>query len=131
MLLPELNSMCMVYGVYMSDSPLGPVYYMPNNPVFYKPGGFMNGAGHGSTVIGPTITYWHFASMELSVNVNWERGGSVCSLLILIRMASCIAIHLSEITRILLRPFAGKMGEFAGWMLLSYNKPVKASSFPG
>ena len=60
-------------GVYMSDSPLGPYHYAPNNPVFYKPGGFMNGAGHGSTVVGPGETYWHFASMALSVNVNWER----------------------------------------------------------
>jgi beta-xylosidase len=69
-------------GVYMSDSALGPYHYAPNNPVFYKPGGFMNGAGHGSTVTGPDNKYWHFASMALSVNVNWERR-IVCSLLIL------------------------------------------------
>src|SRR4051794_14258700 len=36
-------------GAYVSDSPLGPFKYMPNNPFCYKPGGFMNGAGHGST----------------------------------------------------------------------------------
>lgn len=33
----------------------------------------MNGAGHGSSVLGPDSTYWHFASMSLSINVNWER----------------------------------------------------------
>ena len=33
----------------------------------------MNGAGHGSTVLGPQNTYWYFASMALSYNVNWER----------------------------------------------------------
>ena len=33
----------------------------------------MNGAGHGSTVQGPGGEYWHFASMALSINVNWER----------------------------------------------------------
>src|SRR5690606_23508139 len=60
-------------GVYMSDSPLGPYTYAPNNPVFYKPGGFINGAGHGSTVEGPAGIYWHFASMAVSINVNWER----------------------------------------------------------
>src|SRR5690606_28275928 len=60
-------------GVYTSDSPLGPFRYAPNNPVSYKPGGFMNGAGHGSTVLGPQDTWWHFASMAVSVNVNWER----------------------------------------------------------
>ncbi|CAM4771458.1 unnamed protein product [Rotaria magnacalcarata] len=57
-------------GVYMSDSPLGPYRYAPKNPISYKPGGFMNGAGHGSTVIGPNNTYWHFASMAVSINVN-------------------------------------------------------------
>src|SRR5688500_12925930 len=60
-------------GVYIGDTPLGPYKYAPNNPFSYKPGGFINGAGHGSTVIGPNETYWHFASMAVSVNVNWER----------------------------------------------------------
>jgi hypothetical protein len=60
-------------GVYTADQPLGPYTYAPNNPVFYKPGGFINGAGHGSTVQGPGGQYWHFASMAVSVNVNWER----------------------------------------------------------
>ena len=36
----------------------------------------MNGAGHGSTVLGPGGQYWHFASMSLSINVNW--GTSSC-----------------------------------------------------
>ena len=56
-------------GAYISDSALGPYRYMPNNPFSYKPGGFMNGAGHGSTVVGPYDTYWHFGSMAVSVNV--------------------------------------------------------------
>jgi len=60
-------------GVYMGNHPLGPFEYAPNNPVSFKPGGFMNGAGHGSTVKGPQGRYWHFASMALSYNVNWER----------------------------------------------------------
>ncbi len=59
-------------GVYTSDSPLGPYTYAPNNPVFYKPGGFINGAGHGSTVVGPQDTYWHFASM--AVNCKYRLG---------------------------------------------------------
>ena len=31
----------------------GPYTYQKHNPVSYKPGGYMNGAGHGSTVLGP------------------------------------------------------------------------------
>ena len=60
-------------GVYVADSPLGPYKYQSHNPVSYKPGGFMNGAGHGSTLVGPGGNYWHFASMSLSATVNWER----------------------------------------------------------
>lgn len=114
-------------GVYTSDSPLGPFRYAPNNPVSYKPGGFMNGAGHGSTVLGPQNTWWHFASMAVSVNVNWER-----------RLAMYPTYFDEEglmysNTRFGDYPHygpavAGKPGEFTGWMLLSYNKPVKASS---
>lgn len=37
-------------GVYVSDSPLGPFMPGANDPYSYKPGGFMPGAGHGSTM---------------------------------------------------------------------------------
>jgi hypothetical protein len=114
-------------GVYTSDSPLGPYKYAPNNPVFYKPGGFMNGAGHGSTVLGPQNTHWHFASMAVSVNVNWER-----------RLAMFPAYFDKEGLMYSNTSFGdyphyapsipGKQGQFTGWMLLSYNKPVTASS---
>jgi beta-xylosidase len=60
-------------GVYMADNPLGPYSYAPNNPVIYKPGGFANGAGHGSLVEGPQSSYWHFGTAALALNVGWER----------------------------------------------------------
>lgn len=37
-------------GVYVSDKPLGPFTPAKNNPYSYHPGGFMPGAGHGSTM---------------------------------------------------------------------------------
>ena len=37
-------------GVYVSSSPLGPFNLADNNPYSYKPGGFLPGAGHGSTM---------------------------------------------------------------------------------
>jgi len=114
-------------GVYMSDSPLGPYHYAPNNPVFYKPGGFMNGAGHGSTVVGPGNNYWHFASMALSVNVNWER--RICMFPAYFDKDGLMYSNTSFGDYPHFAPsVAGKMGKLAGWMLLSYNKPVKASS---
>src|SRR5687768_7205481 len=114
-------------GVYVSNSPLGPYTYAPNNPVSYKPGGFMNGAGHGSTVIGPRNQYWHFGSMAVSVNVIWER--RVCMFPLFFdkdELMHCDTYfgdypHFAPTV-------ADKKGEFSGWMLLSYKKPVKTSS---
>lgn len=87
----------------------------------------MNGAGHGSSVLGPDSTYWHFASMSLSINVNWER--RLCMFLwVLIMTVLCSVILVLEIILIMLQPYQEK-GEFRGWMLLSYKKPVTASSY--
>ncbi len=114
-------------GVYMSDSPLGPYKYAPNNPVFYKPGGFANGAGHGSTVQGPDNVYWHFASMALSVNVNWER--RLCMFPAYFDRDGLMYSNTSFGDYPHCAPSEpGKMGQFTGWMLLSYKKPVTASS---
>ena len=114
-------------GAYISDSPLGPYNYMPNNPFSYKPGGFMNGAGHGSTVVGPNDVYWHFGSMAVSVNVNWER--RIAMYPTFFDMDGLMYCNTSFGDYPHFAPaVAGKMGQFAGWMLLSYKKPVKASS---
>ncbi len=115
-------------GVYMSDSALGPYHYAPNNPVFYKPGGFSNGAGHGSTVVGPAQQYWHFASAAVNVNVGWER--RICMYSAWFDKDGLMYSSTSFGDYPHFAPtIAGKMGQFAGWMLLSYKKPVKASSY--
>lgn len=114
-------------GVYISDSPLGPYHYAPNNPVFYKPGGYSNGAGHGSTVVGPAGVYWHFASAAVNVNVGWER--RICMYPAWFDKDGLMYSNTSFGDYPHFAPtIPGKMGQFAGWMLLSYNKPVTASS---
>lgn len=60
-------------GVYVSDNPLGPFTLAKNNPYSYKPGGFMPGAGHGSTMEDVNGRYWKTATMRISVNHNFER----------------------------------------------------------
>lgn len=117
-------------GVYIADRPLGPYTYAPNNPVSYKPGGFMNGAGHGSTVVGPGGNYWHFASMSLSYNVNWER--RLCMFPAFFDAEGLMYVDTDFGDYPHYAPAApGKHGQFTGWMLLSYRKPVRASSFTG
>lgn len=117
-------------GAYTSDSPLGPFKYMPNNPFSYKPGGYMNGAGHGSTVIGPGDQYWHFGSMAVSINVNWERRISMYATYFdkdgLMHSDTYFGDYPHYAPAV-----AGKAGKFTGWMLLNYKKPVKVSSSVG
>ena len=114
-------------GAYVSDAPLGPYNYMPNNPFSYKPGGFMNGAGHGSTVVGPNDVYWHFGSMAVSVNVNWER--RICMYPTFFDKEGLMYSNTLFGDYPHFAPAVpGKLGQFTGWMLLSYKKPVKASS---
>lgn len=60
-------------GVYVGDGPLGPFTYQAHNPFSCKPGGFIPGAGHGSTIEDAFGNLWHAATMRVSVNANFER----------------------------------------------------------
>lgn len=114
-------------GVYTADDPLGPYEYAPNNPVSYKPGGFIKGAGHGSTLKDVAGRYWHFATMAVSVNYKFER-----------RLAMFPTYFDSDGLMYCNTAYGdyphyapsepNRPGEFTGWMLLSYKKPVSASS---
>lgn len=69
------DTQCNVYsdGVYVSNNPLGPFTLAKNNPYSYKPGGFIPGAGHGSTMKDKFGNYWHASTMRISLNHNFER----------------------------------------------------------
>ena len=60
-------------GVYVADKPLGPFTLAENNPYSYKPGGFLPGAGHGSTMRDMRENWWHTSTMRISVNHDFER----------------------------------------------------------
>ena len=117
-------------GVYVGKSPLGPFEYAAHNPFCYKPGGFATGAGHGSTVCGPGGIYWHFGTIHLSINYKFER--RFCMLPTVFDEDGAMYSdtyfgdypHYSpdQVSR------QTTSGGFRGWMLLSYGKPVKASS---
>ncbi len=63
------------YGdaVYVAEKPLGPFTLAQNNPYSYKPGGFLGGAGHGSTMEDKNGNFWHIATTRICVNHNFER----------------------------------------------------------
>ena len=117
-------------GVYVGKSPLGPFEYAAHNPFCYKSGGFATGAGHGSTVCGPGGIYWHFGTIHLSINYKFER--RLCMFPTFFDEDGAMYSdtyfgdypHYSpdQVSR------QTTSGGFRGWMLLSYGKPVKASS---
>lgn len=119
------------YGdaVYVSDHPLGPFTPAKNNPYSYKPGGFLTGAGHGSTMTDCAGNLWHAATMRISKNHDFERrvgiwpagidedGELFCNQ----RFGDWpIAVPENNETK--------EIWEEPQWMLLSYNKKVTASS---
>ena len=60
-------------GVYVGESPLGPFTLQKSNPYSSKPGGFITGAGHGSTIRDAYGNYWHASTMRISRNHDFER----------------------------------------------------------
>lgn len=60
-------------GYYTAVSPQGPFISSPHSPFSSKPGGFITGAGHGSTFQDEHGNWWHAATMRISVNHRFER----------------------------------------------------------
>lgn len=121
-------------GVYVSDKPLGPFTYMPNSPFSYKPGGFINGAGHGNTFRDKYGNYWHVATMTISVRHMFERRiGLFPAFFDKDGQLHCNTAFGDYPSRMPQRKMNFENESlFTGWMLLSYNKPVQASSsLPG
>lgn len=114
-------------GVYVADHPLGPFSPAENNPYSYHPGGFMPGAGHGSTMQDRDGAFWHTATMRISMNHIFERrvgiwpagfdreGNLFCN-----QRYGDWPMDVEKLRR---DPWADP-----DWMLLSYGKKVTASS---
>ncbi len=116
-------------GVYTSKNPLGPFTYAPYNPISYKPGGFLKGSGHGSSVEDNQGNLWHFSTMAISVNYKFERrlgmypAGFEEDGQMYVNTAYGDYPHYLPGT-----PVENHKNRFTGWMLLSYKKPVKTNS---
>lgn len=115
-------------GVYVSDSPLGPYTLAETAPFSYKPGGFMNGAGHGSTMEDMKGKIWHTATMRISKNHNFERRVGIwpCGL---DADGELFCNQRYGDWPIAVSGDAQDPWENPKWYLLSYGKKVSASSF--
>lgn len=116
-------------GVYTSDHPLGPFEYAPNNPVSYKPGGYVTGAGHGNTFQDNFGNWWNTGTPWLAVNWNFERriamfpaGFDDDGLMYSNTRFGDFPHYLPT------EKWSNKNDLFIGWMLLSYRKNATASS---
>jgi hypothetical protein len=116
-------------AVATADTPLGPYELQKHNPFSFKPGGFINGAGHGSTFQDRYGNWWHISTMRISVRHNFERrlglwpagfdqdGVMFCN--------TRFGDYPMNVPDAKWDPWNDA---FTGWMLLSYNKPVEASA---
>jgi xylan 1,4-beta-xylosidase len=116
-------------GTYVGDHPLGPFTYAPYNPVSYKPGGFVTGAGHGNTFQDNHGNYWNTGTPWVAVNWNFERriamfpaGFDKDGVMFSNTRFGDFPHYLPD------KKWNDKDELFTGWMLLSYKKPVTATS---
>ncbi|WP_447727898.1 family 43 glycosylhydrolase [Sphingomonas koreensis] len=119
-------------GTYTSKSPLGPWTYAPWNPVAYKPGGFVEGAGHGSTFEDNHGNWWNTGTPWLGANWTFERRINLFPARFEADGQMWSSSRFGDFPH--WAP-EGKVDDieslFTGWMLLSYRKPLTASSTLG
>jgi xylan 1,4-beta-xylosidase len=116
-------------GTYVGDHPLGPFEYAPYNPVSYKPGGFMAGAGHGNTFQDNFGNTWNTGTPWVGVNWNFERRIAMFPAGFDADGQMFANTRFGDFPHYLpTGKWTGKDELFTGWMLLSYRKPCTASS---
>jgi hypothetical protein len=116
-------------GVAVSDAPLGPFTDAPYNPIGYKPGGFVIGAGHGSTFEDAFGNLWNTGTAWVGANWPFERRVGMYPAGFHDDGQMWIDTRFGDFPqRIPDHRLRDAESTFTGWMLLSYRKPVQASS---
>ena len=119
-------------GTYVSDKPLGPFEYADYNPIAYKPGGFVHGAGHGSTFQDKYGNWWNTGTPWIGYNWTFERRIDLLPGKIYPDGQMAFTSRFADF------PYYAPTSRiddpdrlFTGWMLLSYRKEASASSTMG
>jgi hypothetical protein len=116
-------------GTYVGHDPLGPFSYAPYNPVSYKPGGFMTGAGHGNTFQDNHGNWWNTGTPWLAINWKFERRIAMFPAGFDADGQMFANTRFGDFPhRIPTGKWQDRNELFTGWMLLSYRKRVTASS---
>ena len=133
-------------GLLVGDHPLGP-FSTVSDPLSYKLGGFIRGAGHGATFQDIHKNYWHISTMVVSVKNTFERrlgiwptgfdkDGVMWSNTAFGDYPHALPNNSTAERKY---PVGGSSENganmnstgFTGWMLLNYKKPVLVSSTLG
>lgn len=116
-------------GTYVADSPLGPFNYAPYNPVAYKPGGFVRGAGHGSTFQDAHGNWWNTGTPWIGHNWTFERRLGMWPAKFAADGQMSVSTRFGDFPQYMpTSKVEDPESLFTGWMLLSYRKAAGASS---
>ena len=119
-------------GTYTATSPMGPFTYAPYNPVAYKPGGFVEGAGHGSTFQDVHGNWWNTGTPWMGYNWTFERRIGMWPAHFYPDGQMAVSTRFGDFPHYAPDDAnADPDALFTGWMLLSYRKPALASSTQG
>ena len=119
-------------GVHVSDKPLGPFEYAPYNPFAYKPGGFVEGAGHGSSFQDEYGNWWNTGTPWIGYNWTFERRINMFPTKVEADGQLWSSSRFGDFPHwMATRKVDDPHSLFTGWMLLSYRKPASASSTMG
>jgi hypothetical protein len=129
-------------GVAVASDPLGTPtgwFIDQSDPLSIKLGGFVRGAGHGSTFEDNNKNWWHVSTTVVSVKNTFERrigiwpaGFDKDDVMYCNTTFGDYPHYLPYAKNV--QPGYGNEGKspwFTGWMLLNYNKPVQVSSILG
>ena len=108
----------------MADTPLGPYQPAPSNPYSSQSGGFITGSGHGSTLKDRDGTYWHADTLRISCTHPYERRLGLWKA----GFDSDGVLYCDQRFGDWPRAMDAPVWSDPEWMLLSYGKPVHASS---
>jgi xylan 1,4-beta-xylosidase len=116
-------------GSYVADRPLGPYTYAAWNPIAYKPGGFVVGAGHGSSFQDAHGNWWNTGTAWIGYNWKFERRVDMFPAKFEADGQYWASTRFGDFPHYVPTTNVDDPERlFTGWMLLSYRKSVAASS---
>ena len=117
-------------GLLVGDHPLGP-FQAQSDPLSYKLGGFVRGAGHGATFQDNDQNYWHISTMVVSVKNTFERRLGLWPTGFDADGVMWCNTAFGDYPTYLPSAPERKTALQPKWMLLNYQKPVQVSSTLG